>query len=62
MGFIREIYNDNTGIQYFYIIGLLIFIILLAVVVYRTLKIPRRDLIKYKTSILDNDDLKSKKI
>lgn len=59
MGFVSEILNGQDGIQYFYIVGLLIFMTLFIVIVYRTVKIPKKDLMKFKTSILDNDELES---
>jgi hypothetical protein len=62
MGFVGDVLNDVEGIQYFYIVGLLIFMILFIVVVYRTVKIPRQDLMKFKTSILENDKLQSNEI
>lgn len=62
MGFVGDVLNGVEGIQYFYIVGLLIFMILFIVVVYRTIKIPRQDLMKFKTSILENNELKSNKI
>jgi hypothetical protein len=60
MSFVGDVLKDVAGIQYFYIVGLFIFLILFFVVLYRTIKIPKMDLEKYKTSILDNDDLESK--
>jgi hypothetical protein len=60
MSFVGDVLKDVEGIQYFYIVGLFIFLILFFVVLYRTIKIPKKDLEKYKTSILDNDDLESK--
>ena len=60
MSFVGDFLKDVEGIQYFYIVGLFIFLILFFVVLYRTIKIPKKDLEKYKTSILDNDDLESK--
>jgi len=62
MGFVGDVLNGVEGIQYFYIVGLLIFMILFIVVVYRTVKIPRKDLMKFKTSILENDKLQSNEI
>ena len=62
MGFVGDVLNGVEGIQYFYIVGLLIFMILFIVMVYRTVKIPRQDLMKFKTSILENDKLQSNEI
>jgi len=35
---------------------------LFIVILYRTIKIPRKDLMKFKASILENDALESDKI
>lgn len=55
MSFVGEVLRNTAGIQYYYIVGLFIFITLFFVVLYRTIKIPKKDLEEYKTSILDND-------
>ncbi len=62
MSFVGDVLKNVEGIQYFYIVGLLIFIILFIIVIYRTVKIPKKDLEQYKTSILDHDDSESKEI
>jgi len=62
MSFVGEVLRNTAGIQYYYIVGLFIFIILFFVVLYRTIKIPKKDLEEYKTSILDNDVLESHEI
>jgi len=62
MSFVGGVLNGVDGIQYFYIVGLLIFMTLFIVILYRTIKIPRKDLMKFKTSILENDELESEKI
>ena len=62
MGFVGDVLNGVEGVQYFYIVGLLIFMMLFIVLVYRTVKIPRKDLMKFKTSILENDKLQSNEI
>jgi high-affinity Fe2+/Pb2+ permease len=62
MGFVGDVLNGVEGIQYFYIVGLLIFMILFIVIVYRTVKIPKKDLMKFKTSILDNNELESNEL
>ena len=62
MNFVSKILNDVDGIQYYYILGLLIFVSLFFVMVYRTYKIPKQDLINYKTSILDNNEFDSNNI
>ena len=55
MGFAADTLKGVNGIQYFYIIGLLIFIALFIVIIYRTLKMSGNDLIKYKRSIIEED-------
>jgi len=50
MGFVSEVLKNVEGIQWYYIVG--IFIIIL----YKTIKTPKADLIKYKTAILDEQD------
>jgi len=62
MSFVSGVLNGVDGIQYYYIAGLLIFIILFIVMLYRTIKIPRKDLMKFKASILENDELESNEI
>ena len=62
MSFVGDVLKDVQGIQYFYIVGLFIFIVLFFVVLYRTMKIPKKDLEKFKSSILDDDNLESNEI
>ena len=57
MKFVGEVLGNVNGIQYYYIAGLLIFISLLAVIVYRTIKIPKKELIDIKTSIFEKGEL-----
>ena len=56
MNFVGKVLNGVEGTQYFYILGLLIFIMLFAIIIYRTVKMPKRDLIDFKTSILSDDN------
>lgn len=56
MGFVGDVLKDVAGIQYFYIVGMFIFITLFIVMIYRTIKIPKKDLEKFKTSIFDQED------
>jgi len=62
MSFVSGVLNGVDGIQYYYMVGLLIFMTLFIVILYRTIKIPRKDLMKFKASILENDELESDKI
>ena len=61
MNFAGEVLQNVDGIQYYYITGILLFLALFIVIVYRTVRIPRKDLEDFKTSIFDNDELKTKK-
>ena len=57
MKFVGEVLGSIGGIQNFYIAGLLIFIAMFIIIVYRTIKIPKKDLINYKTSIFEKDEV-----
>jgi hypothetical protein len=59
MGFVGDVLQNVNGIQYFYIVGILIFISLFVIIVYRTVKIPRKDLTEFKTSIFEQEELKN---
>jgi len=56
MGFVSEVLGGEKGIQIYYIIGMLIFIGLFLVILRRTYKMSKSDIMKYKTSILDLDN------
>ncbi len=56
MGFVSHVLGNVNGIQYFYITGMFIFLALFGYILYRTLRIPKRDIIEFKQSILDNED------
>jgi uncharacterized membrane protein (Fun14 family) len=55
MGFVSEILSKENGIQWYYIIGLFIFLSLFIIMIYRVIKIPKKDLKQYKESIFNND-------
>ena len=55
MGFVSEVLKDVNGIQWYYIFGISIFIILFVIIVYKTIRTPKSDLVKYKNSILQDD-------
>ena len=57
MGFVGKIMNDVNGTEWFYIVGIIIFIALFVAIVYRTIKIPKSQLENYKNAILDQDDI-----
>jgi hypothetical protein len=56
MNFVSEVLNNENGIQWYYIIGLLIFLTLFIIMIYRVIKIPKSELVHYKESILKNDN------
>lgn len=55
MGYVSEVLKGVNGIQWYYIIGIAIFIILFIIIVYKTLRTPKSEINKYKHSILDDD-------
>ena len=57
MKFVGEVLGSIKGVHYFYIIGLIIFVTLFIIILYRTNKIPKKDLISFKTSIFENDEV-----
>ena len=61
MNFAGDVLQNVDGIKYFYIAGILIFMALFVVILYRTIRIPRKDLEDFKTSIFENGELKKKK-
>ncbi|MCX6227669.1 MAG: hypothetical protein NTV75_00545 [Bacteroidia bacterium] len=60
MNFVGNVLRDVNGIQAFYTIGLLIFLTLFVVILYRTIRMPRKDLVDFKTSIFEVDELNQK--
>jgi hypothetical protein len=56
MDFVSQVLGNGHNIHWYYAIGLLIFMSLFIVIIYRTIKIPKSDLIHYKESILKNDE------
>ncbi len=56
MGFVSDILSNENGIQWYYIIGLLIFLSLFITIIYRVIKIPKSVLMQHKESILENDN------
>lgn len=59
MGFVSETLSGINGIQWYYIIGLMLFIGLFVGVVIHTYKIPKKDLLKFKSSIFETEELNS---
>ena len=57
MGFVSETLSGIKGIQLYYIVGIILFIgVFIGVVIY-TLKIPKNELVKFKSSIFEKDEL-----
>ena len=56
MGFVSDILSKENGIQWYYIIGLFIFLTLFIVMIYKVIKIPKSELKRMKESILKNDN------
>jgi hypothetical protein len=56
MGFVSELLSKENGIEWYYIIGLFIFLTLFIVMIYRVIKMPKSDIKKIKESILKNDN------
>jgi hypothetical protein len=54
MRFVSEVLKDVGGIQWYYIIGIFIFISLFIAILYRTINTPKKDLLEYKNSIFDD--------
>lgn len=57
MGFVSETLSGINGIEWYYIIGILLFVGLFIGVVIHTYTIPKKDLVKYKSSIFDKEEI-----
>ena len=58
MGNISETLSGIEGIQWYYIVGIIIFVGLFIGVVIHTYTIPKKDLIRFKSSIFEKEELK----
>jgi hypothetical protein len=56
MGFVGEVLDNVKNIHIYYIIGIFIFLVLFVVILIRTIRIPKTELVKMKTAILDNQE------
>lgn len=56
MGFVSKILGNVNHIQTYYIIGLLIFIALFIIILIRTLRMKKSEIIAYKSAILDENE------
>ena len=59
MKIVSNVLENIDGIQIYYIIGLLIFVVLFIVIVIRTVKMPKSEAEDIKKSIFKNDTDKS---
>ena len=60
MGNISETLSGIEGIQWYYIVGIIIFVGLFIGVVIHTYTIPKKDLIRFKSSIFEKEELRIK--
>jgi uncharacterized membrane protein YjfL (UPF0719 family) len=56
MKIVSNLLENIEGIQLYYIIGLLIFVVLFVVIFIRTMRIPNNEMNKIKNSILQDSD------
>jgi hypothetical protein len=57
MGFVSETLSGVDGIQWYYIVGIILFVVLFIGVVIHTYAIPKNDLIRFKSSIFEQEEL-----
>ena len=57
MEFAGNVLHQVEGIEWYYIIGLLIFMVLFIVIIYRTVKTPKSTMNNIKQSIFEKDEL-----
>jgi cbb3-type cytochrome oxidase subunit 3 len=57
MGNVSETLSGIEGIQWYYIAGIIIFIVLFIGVLIYAYRIPKKDLNKFKNSIFEKDEL-----
>lgn len=55
MKIVSNVLEDISGIQIYYIIGLLIFVGLFIIILIKTFKMPKSEVDEIKNSILTND-------
>jgi TM2 domain-containing membrane protein YozV len=56
MKIVSNLLENIEGIQIYYIVGLLIFVILFIVITIRTIRMPKTEVDKIKNSILNDND------
>lgn len=57
MGNISETLSGIEGIQWYYIVGVILFVGLFIGVVIHTWLIPKKDLLQFKSSIFEKDEI-----
>ncbi|MEK7718755.1 MAG: hypothetical protein AAB347_03985 [Bacteroidota bacterium] len=57
MGFVNDTLSKIDGIEWYYIVGIIIFVGLFIGMVIHTYTIPKKDLIKFKSSIFDQEEV-----
>jgi cbb3-type cytochrome oxidase subunit 3 len=60
MGNISETLSGIEGIQWYYIVGIIIFVGLFIGIVIHTYNIPKKDLNRFKSSIFEKEELRIK--
>ena len=61
MGFVGDTLGGIDGIQWYYIVGIVIFVGLFIGVSIYTYTIPKKDLNKFKSSIFEKEELNKQK-
>jgi len=62
MGNVSETLSGVEGIQWYYIVGIIIFVGLFIGVLIYTFRLPKKDLIKFKSSIFEKGELSNEKL
>lgn len=60
MGFVGKVMDGVAGIEGYYTLGILIFMALFVLILVRTIRMRKVDLVKYKTDILDSGEVENK--
>lgn len=60
MKIVSNVLENIEGIQIFYIIGLLLFVVLFIAILIRTFRMPRKETEEIKNSILNDDETEGK--
>ncbi|MCK9640081.1 MAG: hypothetical protein M0R39_09250 [Prolixibacteraceae bacterium] len=56
MGFVNDTLSKIDGIEWYYIVGIIIFVGLFIGVVIHTYTIPKKDLIRFKSLIFEQEE------